>query len=97
MSDNAPQAATPELRLPGYFPLIDKPARKCQKAATSFFECFSEHGKQKPDDRSTTAGQEGLEQCAKQLKSYEACMTKQGADKNPKLVRAPVAYLPENR
>ena len=84
--------ADENLRLPDFFPLVDR-KKKCKGVADTFFSCFSEKARQEENVRSTVIAQEGLEGCKKELKKYEACMEKQNIGKNMRLIRAPEAYL----
>mmetsp|Transcript_9620 Transcript_9620/g.10958 ORF Transcript_9620/g.10958 Transcript_9620/m.10958 type:complete len:94 (+) Transcript_9620:51-332(+) len=86
--------ASSELRLPEFFPLVDK-KKYCKVSATKFFDCFSAAGKQEKGVRDAEAGQKGLEQCKKELSKYSYCMNKYRDARSRKLVRAPEAYLEE--
>mmetsp|Transcript_729 Transcript_729/g.902 ORF Transcript_729/g.902 Transcript_729/m.902 type:complete len:92 (-) Transcript_729:1142-1417(-) len=86
--------AESQLRLPEFFPLVDK-KKYCKGAATGFFDCFSIAGMQETGVRDPKAGEKGLEKCKKELGKYTSCMKKYGGDRTTRLIRAPEAYLEE--
>ena len=92
MASAAKKEKGDEPRLPDYFPLIDK-KKTCKTIALQLFSCIDEHGNQPEGVRDPKAGNKIFQHCGKQLDSYKSCMHKAKADTNPRLVRAPQAYL----
>lgn len=67
-----PAGASPELRLPGFFPRI----KGCERVGTAFLTCFTTKAV-KEGEEDVEAGVRGLKACVRELSSYEACMQQQ--------------------
>ncbi|CAH0481517.1 unnamed protein product [Peronospora belbahrii] len=80
---------TNELRMSENFPRVPKP---CENAATKFFTCFYEHGKQPVGESNTDVGNVAMEKCKDMMLAYNSCVDAE-MTKSPKgFFRVPEVY-----